>query len=118
MAYMLYQTNKKTGVVYAFQAESYRDPVTKKPKSRRTYLGRVNPETHEIIPKSQDPGSRNRTKIVQNEAVDPMPADLTSQIARQADEIQRLTRENAILKEKIHQIEQLLSQMKEAVSLQ
>ena len=41
MSFILHQTNKKTGVIYAFEVESYRDPDTKKPKSRRTYLGRI-----------------------------------------------------------------------------
>ena len=62
MASIVYRTNKKNGVVYAFRSESYRDPVTKQPKSRRTYLGRVDPVTKEIIPKAED-GKRNRAKL-------------------------------------------------------
>ena len=62
MACIVYRTNKKNGVVYAFRSESYRDPVTKQPKSRRTYLGRVDPVTKEIIPKAED-GKRNRSKL-------------------------------------------------------
>jgi len=51
MAFIVYQTNKKTGAVYAYRQEAYRDPETKRPKSRKTYLGRVDPVTKEIIPK-------------------------------------------------------------------
>ena len=29
MAFTVYQTNKKTGTVYAYSQENYRDPVTK-----------------------------------------------------------------------------------------
>jgi hypothetical protein len=36
MVSTVYQTNKKTGVVHAYSSESYRDPVTKKPRTRRT----------------------------------------------------------------------------------
>ena len=36
--------------------------MTKQPKSRRTYLGRVDPVTNEIIPKAED-GKRNRAKL-------------------------------------------------------
>ena len=61
MSCIVYLKNKKTGVVYAYESESYRDPVTKKPKSKRTYLGRVDPVTKMIIPKAED-GKRNRTK--------------------------------------------------------
>ena len=51
MSCIIYQTNKKTGIKYAYKSESYRDPVTKKPRSKRTYLGRVDPITDEIIQK-------------------------------------------------------------------
>ncbi len=51
MSCIVYQTNKNTGTKYAYKGESYRDPKTGTPKSRRTYLGRVDPETGEIIPK-------------------------------------------------------------------
>ena len=48
--------------MYAYRSESYRDPVTKQPKSRRTYLGRVDPVTNEIIPKAEK-GRRNRIPV-------------------------------------------------------
>ncbi len=62
MSCIIYQTNKKTGIKYAYKSESYRDPVTKKPRSKRTYLGRVDPITDEIIPKAET-GKRNRAAI-------------------------------------------------------
>ena len=51
MAFIVYQTNKKTGTVYAYRQEAYRDPVTKRPKSKKTYLGRVDPVTKQIVEK-------------------------------------------------------------------
>lgn len=62
MSCIVYLTNKKTNTKYAYRSESYRDPETKQPKSRRTYLGRVDPETNEIIPKAGK-GKRNRNPI-------------------------------------------------------
>ena len=62
MACTVYQKNKKTGMLYAYRSESYRDPSTGKPKVRRTYLGRVDNETNTIIPKAED-GKRNRSKL-------------------------------------------------------
>ena len=38
MACIIYREDKKTGTKYAYRSESYRDPQTKKPKSKRTYL--------------------------------------------------------------------------------
>lgn len=77
MSCIIYQTNKKTGVKYAYMSESYRDPVTKKPKSRRTYLGRVDPVTDEIIPKAE-PCKRNRTAVPDTSIPDYVQDELAS----------------------------------------
>ncbi len=49
MSCVVYQTNKKTGVKYAYESVSYWDPEKKQPRSRRKYVGKVDPETGEII---------------------------------------------------------------------
>ena len=49
MSCVVYQTNKKTGYVYAYESVSYRDPQTHQPKSKRTFIGRVDPVTKELI---------------------------------------------------------------------
>ena len=56
MASIIYQTNRKTGAKYAYSQESYWDKSKGQPRSRRTYLGRVDPETGEIIPKRTKAG--------------------------------------------------------------
>jgi len=48
MSYIIYLKKDKDHV-YAYQATSYRDPVTRKPKSKRVYIGRVDPITHEFL---------------------------------------------------------------------
>lgn len=48
--------------MYAYWNESYRDPITRKPTARRTYMGRVDPETKEIIKKAEH-GKRNRSPV-------------------------------------------------------
>ena len=55
MASIVYQIDKKTGAKYAFESVSYWDKDKKQPRSKRRYLGKVDPETGEIIP------SRGRT---------------------------------------------------------
>ena len=40
-------------IIYAYRQESYRDPVTRKPRTTRTYLGRFDPETNTIIEKAE-----------------------------------------------------------------
>ena len=48
--------------MYAYWNESYRDPITRKPTARRTYMGRVDPETKEIVKKAEN-GKRNRSPV-------------------------------------------------------
>ena len=75
MSFVVYQTNKKTGMKYAYLQEAYRDPVTKRPKSKRTYLGRVDPVTNQIIDKATD-GKRNRTKLGTDAIEQPTDSDV------------------------------------------
>lgn len=49
MSCIVYQTNKRSGITYAYESVSYWDPEKKQPRSKRRYIGRVDPETGEII---------------------------------------------------------------------
>lgn len=51
MACIVYQTDKRTGIKYAYSSESYWDKDKKQPRSKRTFLGKVDPVTGKIIPK-------------------------------------------------------------------
>lgn len=51
MSCIVYQT-KKNGVKYAYESVSYWDKDKGQPRSKRKYLGRVDPETGEIVKKS------------------------------------------------------------------
>lgn len=53
MPTIVYQTNPTTGVKYAYESVSYWDKAKKAPRSKRKYLGRVDPETGEIIKASR-----------------------------------------------------------------
>ena len=50
MASIVYQNDKKTGIKYAYESTSYWDKEKKQPRSKRRYLGKVDPETGENIP--------------------------------------------------------------------
>jgi len=120
MSCILYKKNKKTGITYAYESVSYRDPVTKQPRSRRTYLGRVNPETNEIIPKAGE-GRRNRSSVT-GEIDDDKPEKLKRQIsileeqnARQREEIGKLKDELDALRKKETAFHKLLLRMKNEI---
>lgn len=57
MSSVVYQTNKQTGITYAYESVSYWDKEKKQPRSKRKYLGRVDPETKEIIRKNDKKNS-------------------------------------------------------------
>ena len=54
MASIVYQIDKNTGNKYAYESISYWDKEKKQPRSKRKYLGKVDPETGEIIPSQKD----------------------------------------------------------------
>ncbi len=64
MAAIVYQTNKKTGITYAYESVSYWDKGKKQSRAKRKCIGRVDPETRQIIPtrKKRPPEVGNRAK--------------------------------------------------------
>jgi hypothetical protein len=47
---VIYQTNKKTGITYAYSNEAYWDKEKQQSRAKRTLLGKVDPVTGEIMP--------------------------------------------------------------------
>jgi hypothetical protein len=58
MTAIVYQTDKRSGITYAYQSISYWDKEKKQSHARRTLIGRVDKETGEIVPID----GRNRKK--------------------------------------------------------
>lgn len=52
------QYDKRSGITYAYESKAYWDPDKKMSRAKRTLLGRIDPETGEIIPTD----GRNRKK--------------------------------------------------------
>ena len=50
MAAIVYQTNKKTGVTYAYESVSSWDKEKKQSRAKRKCIGKVDPETKKIVP--------------------------------------------------------------------
>ena len=50
MVAIVYQTDKRSGITYAYQSISYWDKEKKQSRARRTLIGRVVNETGEIVP--------------------------------------------------------------------
>jgi hypothetical protein len=50
LAAIVYQTDKRSGITYAYESISYWDKEKKQSRARRTLIGRVDKETGEIVP--------------------------------------------------------------------
>ncbi|MBU4394787.1 MAG: transposase, partial [Proteobacteria bacterium] len=50
MAAIVYQTNKKTGIIYAYESKSYWDKDKQQSRAKRICIGRLDPETKAIVP--------------------------------------------------------------------
>lgn len=50
MATIVYQTDKRSGITYAYQSISYWNKEKKQSRARRTLIGRVDSETGDIVP--------------------------------------------------------------------
>ena len=121
MAYIVYQTDKRTGIKYAYSSESYWDKDKKQPRSKRTFLGKVDPVTGKIIPKNSKEktmpevqpdttGSRNdlEIEILQNEL-----AAKKALINELNQEIQQLTIRYDTAMKAIKKINKLISPLME-----
>jgi transposase len=66
---ILYQHNKKTGTIYVYSAKSYWDKEKKAPRSKQTYLGKLDPDTGELIPSTRCKPRRANSLPPQNDSV-------------------------------------------------
>ena len=55
MPAVVYQTNKKTGVTYAYESISYWDKDKRQSRAKRKCIGQLDPETQKIIPNRKKP---------------------------------------------------------------
>ena len=107
MPTIVYQTNQKTGVKYAYLSTSYWNKDKKAPRSTRKYLGRVDPETGEIIKGS----GKNRqvvkvtedgtavNEVPEREEQDERDARIASLEARLAEMTERYEKAAGLLRE-------------------
>lgn len=97
--------NKRTGVTYVYESESYWDKEKKQPRAKRTLIGKLDEATGEIIPT----GKSGRRKIapVESDVITEASKPITDQIKLlvEKDEIiKSLKTENAALKKEKQEI--------------
>lgn len=106
MSIVIY-TNKKTGIRYAYENESYWVPELKQARNRRKYLGRVDDDGN-IIPSTGKRGRPAGSAADRSGYKDKYLA--ASEAVRKKDkEIAELKKENKKLKSVIDEIQKLIN---------
>ena len=108
MACIVYQTDKKTGIKYAYESISYWDKEKKQPRSKRKYIGKVDPVTGEIIPSGE--------KSVLSEDTAAALETLKNQIAERDNRIKELEKELAAFKRKYTDQSKVIAKIARLVS--
>jgi hypothetical protein len=100
--------DKRSGIIYAYENTSFRDPETKKPRSRRRLIGRVDPASGEILPTDgrcrrlsptyDGPGGKGPAeKMTARQMRDRIDA-LSQEVEILGKRVRELTEENAALR--------------------
>jgi len=105
----------QSGVVYAYESVSEWDPEKKQSRSKRKCLGRVDPDTGEIIPTS---GKRGRPRKEKSNAssVDAENTALTEAMEKLRTEYEECKKENLELIKENKKLKSILSRIKKDVS--
>ncbi len=96
---IVYQTDKRSGITYAYENQSYWDPELKRSKSKRKLIGRVDPVTKEIVPTDGRCKKLSPTYEPGDDDYD-MPKTMKELRA----EVRRLLQENKELKQQINEL--------------
>lgn len=72
MAAIIYQTDKRSGITYAYKSVSYWDKDKQQSRAKRTLIGRVDEKTKEIVP--TDGRGRKRKEVPAPAQRGPVPA--------------------------------------------
>lgn len=116
------QYHKDTDTTYVYSSESYWDPEKKQSRSKRTVVGKIDPETGEIVPtgkrgrkKKADPGSTGvGADTVSMQLPDPCEKTKRTAAARE-QEILGLKSENKNLREEISALRAQNRKLKNAI---
>jgi hypothetical protein len=121
-------TNPKTGVVYAYESTGRWNPQTQRNEPVRTYLGRVDPETGEIIPTGGKRGRKRRTPAETGEETPASSAQYENAVQSlehaqrmlndQQERIRQLETENAAMKAVLSSIANQTAQFASCTTLQ
>lgn len=95
--------DKRTGVTYVYESESYWDKEKKQPRSKRTLIGKLDDETGEIVPTGKSGRKKSDKQDAAPSEVQPVSAQI--ELIKKKDEIiKELKAENAALRKERDEI--------------
>ena len=97
---IVYQHDKRSGITYAYESQSYWDKEKKMSRAKRTLIGRVDPDSGEIVP-TDGRGRKSKVKEEKNAPLDykELYEKLQKKCVSQETLIAALQKEISILKE-------------------
>ena len=105
----------QSGVTYAYEATSQYDPSTKQSRPKRKYLGRVNPETGEIVPTTGKRGRPRKNPTTDSSGnninISPEHEELVLRLSKAEAEIAELRSENRELDKENHRLRTFISKL-------
>lgn len=111
MSCIVYQIDKKSGAKYAYESISYWDKEKKQPRSKRKYLGRVDPETGEIISSGRKKTPATDSEQVQAAVSVPALPQLRKQLSEKEAQVELLQKELGLLTSKYKKAAELLTKI-------
>lgn len=93
MSCIVYQTDKRTGIKYAYESISYWDKDKKQPRSKRKYLGKVDPVSGEIITSRNKKRSMDGNGQSETAACDSVITQLQEELLEKKIQIETLRKE-------------------------
>lgn len=107
--------DKRTGVTYVYESESYWDKEKKQPRSKRTLIGKLDEETGEIIPTGKSGRKKSENEEVVHSEVKPI-SDQIELLEKKDEIIKELKAENAALKKEKAEILKTLQMLCQKMS--
>lgn len=103
---IIFQTDKRSGITYAYENKAFWDKEKKQSRSKRTLIGRVDPDTGEIVPTDRRCKRRSPSSGSDNAFPDyQMPRTMKELRA----EVKRLLAENNDLRRQVEELTSRLS---------
>lgn len=106
--------NKKSGVTYVYESESYWDKEKQQPRNRRKLIGKLDPETGEVVPTGKK-GPRPSSAGIKEKAVPAAEDAVKSDDAGARELLRQKDDEIAVLKKKVKLLESRCAGMEETI---